>query len=66
VAPVTADGALVNPGVIRSTVASVAKRLPQPLQNVLLDAVKVVPVGLKVAPTPWTPQVSGGCVTLLC
>jgi hypothetical protein len=49
---------IVTPGVICSTVASIAEKLPQPLKGVLLGAVKVVPVDLKVAPTPWTLQVS--------
>jgi hypothetical protein len=57
VAPTTADGALVTPGVFRSIVASIAEKLPQPLKGVVLGLNKVLPVDVKIAPTPWTPQV---------
>jgi hypothetical protein len=41
----------------RSTFVGIAEKLPQPLKGVTLGFNKVLPVDVKIAPTPWTPQV---------
>ncbi|WIA15496.1 hypothetical protein OEZ85_002133 [Tetradesmus obliquus] len=52
--PATADAALVNPGVFRSILASIAEKLPPGLRALVLGLNSVAPVSL--AATPWTPQ----------